>query len=376
MPIFNDLVRLFVGTPNEQRPDYLILKDSRTASRVFGMRDSILTKIPRHKFLFYVNFLRPVGEGGPTDYGDWTTGISFLVKSVTRPNINFSVSTLNQYNKKRLAQNKISYEPVSVDFYDTYDQKVLQMFKEYLRFYYGDFQGKFLTSWNYDITSEEFLIPGGIDFGFVPPNASPNESRFFERIEVYLFGLGDYSKFSLINPLIKAFRYGNEDYTSSQDQQMITIDFDYEAIQFDVENASITADLASQFGLDIGDFNNVKFPFQFERPWAYQEPVYKNSPQNIKTSPIKPQPGQNPSTVFPNQNKVNPSYTPALNQVNPNWYNNTFTPGFNPNSPAPLQNEIKVTPLGDLQASSTSSTGKNVAQNSPSLYDRFKTLFG
>lgn len=376
MPLFNDLVRLFIGTPDEQRPDYLILKDSRTASRVFGMRDSILTKIPRHKFLFYVNFLRPIGQGGPTNYGDWTTGISFLVKRVSRPDISFGVSVHNQYNKKRLTQNKIEYKPISVDFYDTYDQRVLQMFKEYLRYYYGDFQGKFLTSWNYDVTSSEFLIPGDIDFGFVPPNGSPNEARFFERIEVYLFGLGDYSKFSLINPLITSFRYGDEDYSDTNSQQMITMDFEYEAIQFDVENASITPELASQFGLDIGDFNNVKFPFQFERPWAYQEPVYKNSPQNIKTNPIRPTQTQNPTQVFSNPNRVNPSYTPGLNQVNPGWYNNTFTPGINPNSPAPLQNEIKVTPLADLQPSSTSSTGKNVAQSSPSMYDKFKSLFG
>ena len=68
----------------------LFLRDPRFAARNFKMRDSVLTGIPRSKFLYFVNFQTSSGQSKLNSSED---GISFLAKSVERPKIKIQTET-------------------------------------------------------------------------------------------------------------------------------------------------------------------------------------------------------------------------------------------------------------------------------------------
>ena len=103
--------------------------------------------IPKPKCLFYVNFVSRFIDPS------FLSQTGFFVKNVDRIQTNYSLQELNQYNKKRVIQTKINYEPISFTMYDVADELGLKLIEAYNRFYFGDFQQKDNNSWNYDITT-------------------------------------------------------------------------------------------------------------------------------------------------------------------------------------------------------------------------------
>lgn len=313
MPLLSEILRniqaLNANTPTDPQT---ILRDSRTAARMWGMRDANLNRIPRSKFLFYVTFNRPNGQGGVTRYGDWTTGVSFLIKSATRPNISFKTETLNQYNKKRVIQTGLEYEPIEITFYDTYDQRVIQMFKEYCQFYYGDFFSD-LTGWNYDVTASEFQnVANDLEFGFNAPKTDGNTAYFYSSIEFYQFGGGRFNKFTLVNPKIQSFNYDDEDYSDGNTPQMVRIRFMYEGIIFEADNQPIDQRLAQEYNLDLGYFNDVFFPGFVPNPSINNSLRNTQFSQNIQNASINPVVNPNDPIYVQSRENANPSYTNAI----------------------------------------------------------------
>jgi hypothetical protein len=85
------------------------LRDYTHASKTF--RPNAYQNAPKFKFLFHVYFqLNPTGLP-ETNYG-------LLVKTVKLPSFTFETSTLNQYNRKRIIQTKIKYDPITIAFHD------------------------------------------------------------------------------------------------------------------------------------------------------------------------------------------------------------------------------------------------------------------
>lgn len=254
MPKFNEITKKLPSaenTDNLGEVQKVLMRDPRTATRVFGTKDPELVRVPRHRYLFFVNFLRPDGK----NYGDWRTGISLLVKDITRPNINFETERLNQYNKWRIVQKKISFNSVTITLWDTYDSRVLEMFREYYYFYYGEGRAN-VNSWAYDITMPE--IANNPEIGFSPPGGQPEFSYFFERIEVYEFGNGKYNKYSYIHPKITSISFGTNDYQDTSTPQTIDITFDYEGLVFEIVNEPLKNADAESYGLNLSDVLNIK----------------------------------------------------------------------------------------------------------------------
>ena len=67
----------------------------------------------------------------------WTQ-IAPLVKTIEMPSFKIQTDVLNQYNRKRLSQTKIGFEPVKVVFHDVADGKTLKFWEMYYRYYFGD----------------------------------------------------------------------------------------------------------------------------------------------------------------------------------------------------------------------------------------------
>ena len=70
--------------------------------------------LPRNKFNFSI-----ILESNINDKISNT--IFYRVLNATLPGFSFDTDILNQYNKKRVIQKRINYDPVTISFLDTHD---------------------------------------------------------------------------------------------------------------------------------------------------------------------------------------------------------------------------------------------------------------
>ena len=74
------------------------------------------------------------------------TEFNLLVESAQLPSFTLDTETLNMYNKKRIVQTKINYEPVEIIFHDDMAGLTTMLWESYYRYYFQD--GTY-TSLNY-----------------------------------------------------------------------------------------------------------------------------------------------------------------------------------------------------------------------------------
>lgn len=186
----------------------------------------------RQKHLFVVTFKRPSGTSGAS----WKNGLSFVIKSMERPQVQPQVEELNQYNKKRVIHTGLKYSPISCSFYDTADGAAMNMWIDYARYYFGDYnQDK--GNYQDDIINNEMLdsTVGKKGYGFgIRPTSSTDLSgagsqNFFSGIVVYQVWGNEYTSYELVNPRINSFAPDDLSYDASE-ASSITMSFNFEAI--------------------------------------------------------------------------------------------------------------------------------------------------
>lgn len=230
----------------------MMLRDSHTASSNYGLNDDSWTRIPKPGFLYYIRFVR--SNAGLTG-NDWAKGIGVYAKKIDRPKISFETETLNQYNKKRVVQTKVEYEPISFTFHDTVDNKVQHMFEDYFRFYYADPRQGEAVDWAWDINSADMWMGQAKAWGYVPPVGNPDNVYFFSHIELYIMYGGKYSLWQIINPKIKSFNPSDMDYSSSEGAE-ISMQFAYEGLVYKGNNKDLSNQdgLLTEMGLSASSF--------------------------------------------------------------------------------------------------------------------------
>lgn len=204
------------------------LKDYTHVSKTF--RTNGYENSPKFKFLFHVYMtlnveqipsLRNIFQG--TD----TSTIGLLVKSIDLPRYQLDVEVMNQYNRKRLVQKKINYQPVRVTFHDDNGGLSTNLWYNYYAYYYKDpnqpYKGQ--TSQNGAIgvisgrqagfgynTKDTYTGERAVnDWGYIgeayqdsPQNpANPGgKPPFFRDITIFGFNQHKFIQYTLINPLI------------------------------------------------------------------------------------------------------------------------------------------------------------------------------
>lgn len=265
MPLVDDALRyIFDG---ENPFDSRLFRDSRHAvnrfSRPseFGGTDLPYAGQPKPKFLFGVRFVsqfgQPVGQ-----YSDRNGNISFMVKFVDKPTITFQSEYMNQYNKKRLVQTKHDYNPLTLRFYDAVDDRLLRFIRDYMRYYYGDYDNLSVGSWRYDQLSDNFYH-GASNWGFkgVSMPGQPNSANFMSHIELYQFYGSKFTRFIYVNPLIDSIDFDNSDVEQSSMSTEVTMSCKYEGLIFDDINEPITSDIVEMFKLEeYADFLELPEP--------------------------------------------------------------------------------------------------------------------
>jgi hypothetical protein len=355
LQILGNLSNLLNERSNTKKTIYL--KDSRTAARLFGFKNSHLDQSPRTRFLFFVNFLTGDVQN-PAQYGNPFSGISMLVKSFSYPYITLKGDTLNQYNKKRIVYSGIEYSSFTIQFYNTYDMRVINMIRRYLSYYYGDFNATSRNAWNNDVLAPLFQyavgdsqnVPAAIDFDFQIPNVNSFNNNFFSVIELYLFGGNKYFSFSFVNPCIKTISFDNEDYSASENST-ITISFEFEGLIFN-ENQNNTKNpdrtpigsRASEFGLNISEVNDPKFPTSYPANFSTNTNLSQGNriPPPPSLTSIFNQQNKAENTQQSTSNNFYESITKGFKAIfEPQWSTNSVNrtnnliTGINPNSRVP-----------------------------------------
>lgn len=118
--------------------------------------NQIQSFIPRTRFNFCV-ILTLVG----TDGTDKSLSLK-KISGVTMPSYSTRTQTLNQYNKKRVVQTGVDYQPVQLTAYDDASGQFEEFLKNYSRFYFGQtLTVDDASTFDYDLLNDSFASSTG-----------------------------------------------------------------------------------------------------------------------------------------------------------------------------------------------------------------------
>jgi len=247
MAFGQDFLNSFFGNDN--------VRDYTHASKVF--RSNGYENSPRTKFLFHVYFnlnTTQIPQLGNIFSTPDTSTIGLLVKTIDLPKYKLDVDILNQYNRKRLVQKKINYEPINLKFHDDSGDLIRTMWYNYYSYYYKDpnqsYRGQsatngsigpsqtLTTGFDYngrDIYSNNRLVN---DWGYIGEsyydgtNAQGGKPPFFKDISIYGFNQHKFVEYVLINPLISQWDHDTYDYSQDNGVMENSVTLQYETVKY------------------------------------------------------------------------------------------------------------------------------------------------
>jgi len=248
--------------------DYL--RDYTHASKTF--RTGSYGYAPKFKHLFHVYFdintdLIPASKSWPTLAADRNFGLA--VKTVQLPKYSFDLHTLNQYNRKRIVQTKIKYDPIQITFHDDNADLIRKLWHTYYTYYYKDAA---TPDMNPGITSGRDIYDPisttGHDWGYIGEGTSPASGSvvgstkpcFFKTIRVYGFNQHNFSLYTYVNPIIESFGHDTYSYAESGTMEH-NMTIQYETVKYysGAINGQRPSDIVQQFG-DVTHYDNTMSP--------------------------------------------------------------------------------------------------------------------
>ena len=237
------------------------LKDYTHASNTFRTNGYELS--PRNKFLYHVFFNINTAQIPQLQaaYGSGEiASISLMVKSVDLPSYQISVETMNQYNRKRLVQTKIDYQPINLVFHDDQGDVIRNMWYNYYAYYYKDPSQPYdnVPAYNGTLGNLQTLQNGfGYptrdtydgnrpvnDWGYIgesysdgPTNGAPgggsvSKPAFFRDIRIYGLSQKKFASYVLINPMISMWKHDQYDYAQGDGTMTNSVEIKYETVKY------------------------------------------------------------------------------------------------------------------------------------------------
>lgn len=293
MPSFSSLFTSLTGA------GFYYQKSPRDATYNFNQDALALYRNqPRFPFEYYVNInLNNVGTASSFisqffNNPSWAQ-VMPLVKTVEMPSMKIDTEALNQYNRKRISQTKIAFEPIKMVFHDVVDGKTLKFWDMYYRYYFADGLEPGMNSAKTDqarnktFSVEELInnitprlnpnianlpssvinqfqsnAPSGSDtptntlgnkaalqnivsdsldnhnFGFNLPVVS-NIRNLIQTIDIYQVHGGRFNQVTLVNPRIAAFTHDVLNYAENGKTLELTFTFEYEYAYYTIQNMKL-----------------------------------------------------------------------------------------------------------------------------------------
>jgi hypothetical protein len=291
VPSFTSLFTSLTGA------GFFFEKNSRHATYNFNQdARSLYRNQPRFPFEYYININFNKVDQAAQFYNNFfqnTDNIAPLVKSVEMPSMKIETTPLNQYNRKRLSQTKIAFEPIKMVFHDVADGKTLKFWEMYYRYYFGDgtepgkndskssqqknksysvesliknitpainpalaslpasiknmFQSNApsgansSTNTNGEKSKLENIVSDTLDshiFGFNLPQVQ-NVRSLIQSIDIFQVHGGRFNQVRLVNPRIAAFTHDTLNYAAGDKTLELTFAFEYEYAYYTIQNLQL-----------------------------------------------------------------------------------------------------------------------------------------
>ena len=227
------------------------LKDYAHASKTF--RTNGYEYAPRNKFLFHCYFNLNTSL---------IPSLGAIFNNTEKPNIELSQKELNQYNRKRVVQKKINYQPVQVTLHDDGGDLIRNLWYNYYSYYYKDpnqaygppaqngsigavqsqagftyntrdiyANDRVVNDWGYIGESFDQGSAGGpgLNSGGDQNSGKP---AFFKDITIYGMDQHKWAAYTLINPLIKSWDHDTYDYSQGSGIMQNSMTIDYETVKY------------------------------------------------------------------------------------------------------------------------------------------------
>lgn len=242
------------------------LKDFKHADKIFISETQALA--PKYKWLFHVYFdiNKDIAGANWEKVFPSSSNHGLLVKSIDLPTYDIKIDELNQYNRKRYIQTKISYNPIKISFHDDNSNIIKNLWQVYYNYYYSDTrQPEKESSLVRSVPGEAAnllninnLYNGSIEdqlnWGYSGDgNGSLSPKKpFFKSIRIYGLSRHDFTLYELINPVIKSFEHDKYDYYDTKGIMENRMTINYEAVKYydGKINGQNPGDLISRFGED------------------------------------------------------------------------------------------------------------------------------
>lgn len=232
--------------------DYL--RDYTHASKTF--RTDSYGYAPKYKFLFHVYF--DINRDYIPTTNQWPADQNFglAVKNIQLPKYTFDLATMNQYNRKRVVQTKIKYDPIQITFHDDNANLIRKLWYTYYTYYYKD-----ATNIDFNLSNGVSRTDGmnqayGLDrrdtyetnfgstsWGYVGESSKLPESSiaaglgiskapFFRAINIYGFNQHNFVLYRLVNPTIESFAHDTYDYAQASGIMEHQMTLQYEFVKY------------------------------------------------------------------------------------------------------------------------------------------------
>jgi hypothetical protein len=187
------------------------LRDFQHAARAFV--DGNFALAPRLKFQHHVVFSTLGGSNGD---------LSIVAKSADPPKFQVTTETANQYNKKNVIMTGITYQPITIKFYDDNSGVSRKLWESYYAYTFGDHGAA--KAGLYGTT----LGPPATGYGLENEPVVP----FLNYIKIHTFAKRSWSGYTLINPVIVSWATDNFNWTDTSPAEH-TMTVAYDAVTFD-----------------------------------------------------------------------------------------------------------------------------------------------
>jgi len=242
---FNPLLGDNAGT----NPGEVYLRDYAHGARVF--RSGIYSRAPKLKFLYHTYFEINPAAAQTTSFTDnlidRATGqpknFGLITKSAKLPSFNVQHDELNQYNRKRLVQTKMKYDPCDITLHDDHDNSSTKLWESYYNYYYTDGripQVRLGTATpvggdpSYNTRNPYQGTINTTDWGFAGGQTGDDGYKvpFFKQITVFGFSQQKFTAYTFINPIITNWSHDTYDYSSGDGTMTNTMTINYESVAY------------------------------------------------------------------------------------------------------------------------------------------------
>jgi hypothetical protein len=169
--------------------------------------EDIQSLIPRSKFQFRVSITHLSSESVS---GLITSNLT-RISSIDMPSHTMNTNVLNQYNKKRIVQTGLTYNPIQLVAYDTRDAEIETFLKTYTQYYYTGLMSTISQKFTNDVINENFYA------NFSATGMKLQQDRYFiKQLDITrTSSADDINVITIYNPIITSVRTDTLDYSDS-----------------------------------------------------------------------------------------------------------------------------------------------------------------